>query len=202
MSREIQVLPSADAATPRQVKLVTAGFVLWALFWAGLGAWVATDVAELERLTTEAAGVAGSLAALSRFLSAVSHVAFIGHVASSGASALRSAAFSLRSNAASSRRGLAQLSVLLGLAISAIPVLPFAVLLVRLHAERWRERTALKAALADPARRLVAIRYLARRATSNLPYNELCDRRLNRKEEAEALARAELERLGLQRFWQ
>ncbi len=201
MAQEIHILPSADSATPRQVRAVTTAFAIWAVLWAALASWVAYDVGELARISDEALATGRALGRMAAALGTFAHTPFVGTFARAGASELLLAAASLRSSGLSSRDAIGQLSILLGLAVALIPVLPFGVLLARLHRERRRERGALERALASGGReRENAICYLAGRGYTNLPYHELVGP-AGGGQDTEAIARAELERLGLGRYW-
>lgn len=197
MAREIRILPSADNATPRQVRAATIGFLLWTGLWFGLATWVAIDISHLERLSAGALSIARSLGVLAHALSGFGRNGLIGSFVRTGTEQLGRASYSLSTTGRASRGALEQLSILLGLAVALIPVLPFSILLVRLLRQRRLEAASLQRALAGGGRRReVAIRYLTRRGLMNLPYRDLVDS-AGGAGGSEAVAKAELERLGL-----
>jgi hypothetical protein len=196
VAKEIHAFPSADEATPKQVRAVTIGFFVWIAFWVGLGTWVAIDV-EVARLPGAVEILACALRVVARTLAAAAHLPLVGGAAGSAAAHIDYMLQSVSGELGNSRAGLQQLSVLLGLAIAGLPVIPYAVLFIRLRLERRREALALRTALRDPSRREIAIRYLAGRALTNLPYHELFERASARPIEPESLAEAELQRLGI-----
>src|SRR5579875_2990474 len=115
MAREIRILPSADNATPRQMRAATLGFLLWAGLWFGLAAWVAIDISHLERLSAGATSIARSLSVLSSALSGLGRNGLIGSFVRTGSEQLGRASSSLSATGSASRGALEQLSVLLGL---------------------------------------------------------------------------------------
>ncbi len=201
MAREIHILPSADDATPKQVRAVTLGAALWLGLWIGLAVWVAVDVGRLEQLSAMAEHASHTLGTFARLLHGLDHLPLVGSALASASASLARTGASLRLSGTESRAGLQQLSILLGIAIAGLPILPFIAVFTRLRAERRREANALTSALADPERRPRAVRYLAGRATTNLPYRELFRPGREGQWEPEQLARAELERLGLGDHW-
>ena len=201
MAREIHILPSADDATPRQVRAVSVGAALSLVVWIGLAVWVAVDVGRLEQLSTMAGLASHTLGSFARLLGGLGHLPLVGSGLADASTRLSKTGASLALSGRESRAGLQQLSILLGVAIAGLPILPLIVVFARLRTERRREANALTSALADPESRPRAVRYLAHRAMTNLPYRALFSRGRKGPLEHEQLARAELERLGLGHRW-
>jgi hypothetical protein len=120
-----------------------------------------------------------------------------------GASVQRAGASAVRSGRTSGR-SVRRLSVLLGIALAAIPIAPVLAVYLPARVRWWRERRALAAvrtaAADDPRFEL----WLARRALERLPYRRVAaavERPWEPADEAaaRALATEELRRLGLER---
>lgn len=115
----------------------------------------------------------------------------------------REAGESAQESGAASRESVENLSVLLGLTIGLVPTLPLLAVWVPLRIRRARDVRALRAAIATHGDEPVFRRFLARRAVERLPYARLLrvapePWRDPSPEEERRLARAELERLGLE----
>ena len=201
MARELHILPSADDATPRQVRAATVASVLWVALWIGLAIWVSDEVGRLEQLSVMAEHASRTVGHFAGLLQGLDHVPFIGPALAAASVKLRGAGASLRRSGVESQAGLEQLSTLLAVAIAGLPIVPFVAIFVRLRTERRRESAALRSALENPERRKTAVRYLANRAMTNLPYHELFRDGVKEAWLPEQLAEAELRRLGLGDHW-
>lgn len=202
------MFPPADRATPAQTRAASVAFAGWLVVWLGLAAWVAADIYNLRQISTTVISTGQAVGTMATALGALSHLPLAGKAVHSAALQLHQTASSLLASGTSSRTGIGQLSYLLGISVALLPTVPFAVVFTRVRVARRRERQALQSALADPRRRPVAVRYLAGRAATNLPYPQLADvqrragaagRHASRQDR---LARAELDRLGLGAAWE
>lgn len=186
----------------RYVRVLDVLAVVWACLWIGIGYWVYHAVQGLGSLSNTVVFAGQAVEAAANALDALSHVPFvggqIGDLVESAHRAARSAVY----NGAASQDDIDTLAALLWAALALAPTTPLLVLYGLLR-RGWRHDVRSLTALADAYRDDDAFqRFLARRALERLPYRRLCrisDNPWRDYEEGrtEALARAELERIGL-----
>lgn len=190
---------------PRRL-LVVLDLVLlaWIAAWIYVGVAVGREVKELGRLSTTVSLAGGALVQTGDVVGSLGSVPFVGDDVGEVADRLRETGRSAQRNARVSRRSVEDLSILLGLSIGLIPTVPLAVLYVPLRVRWRREASTIKRALSRDPPDTALEGYLALRAAQNLPYERL--RAVSDDPAADiaqgrtqALAQAELERLGLRR---
>jgi len=194
-------MPTVPAfLSARAMRWLNVAVVIWAVFWVGLGAYTAYEVHALRTLSDTVVKAGKATVATGHALGAVGNIPFVGARVSSLAAQAVTAGHSAQASGASSRSTIDQLAILLGLGIGLIPTVPLLSLYLPLLVSWRRDRKAVRSAIAqwdgDPALE----EFLARRALAHLPFAEL--RELSHDgmtgfEDRDALAAAELRRLGL-----
>lgn len=194
-------MPSAPAfLSARAMRRLNVALAIWAVFWIGIAAYTAYEVAALRTLgdTVVKAGVATE--STGHALAAVGHLPFVGGQISHLATQAIAAGASARASGASTGTTVDRLAVLLGIAIALIPTVPLLGLYLPLRLSWRRDRNAVRRAIArwDGEPGLEA--FLAQRAIAHLPFEELrelgYDGTPGSPLNAE-LAAAELRRIGL-----
>lgn len=190
---------SADRKIIRGLDVAVA---VWAAIWLALAIVTALEVRSLRQLSTSLVRSSDVLADTADVLASIQDVPVIGSRVDEVQDSVRAAAESTRSSGLESRNNITDLSVLLGVLIFLIPVLPVGFLYLPLRVSWNREVNAIKEGLAvardDP--RFTA--FLAERALHNMGFEKLRDLGIQPwepvpSERQDELARAELERLGL-----
>ncbi|MCU4183106.1 hypothetical protein K6U06_01945 [Acidiferrimicrobium sp. IK] len=192
--RELRAYPRPETATPRQVRIGTALLAAWLVLLVGLAVWTGVEVHRLDRQSMLLASTGTTLTDTATGLRRLEHIPVVGAAVAAAARQVGAAGGKATASAATSKAGIDELAWLLGAAIAVIPAAPAVVVLGRFRLARRRERRALMAALADPARRGLAQRHLAGRAGRLLPYRDLAQLP---DTSVETLAAAEAARLGL-----
>ena len=185
------------------VRVVDGLVAFWVLLWLVVAASTAVTIWQLSSLgdtLTQSGEAVGSAA---EALRALGDLPLVGEGPRELAAEAGATAEQVIADGRTVTNRLRQLAVLLGLAIFFIPVTPLVGLWLPLRLRRAREARMIEQALVDdPGEPLD--RYLARRATTALPYEAVRSAfedgvgRLTREQER-ALADAELARMGLQR---
>jgi hypothetical protein len=188
----------------RLIRVLDVAAVIWIAGWIVLAVLVGREVRQLRQLsdTVVVAGVA--VEDTGDLLGSLQDVPFVGGRVSALAGQVRAAGRSARESGRASRTSTDDLSVLLALAIGLIPTLPLLGLYVPLRLAWTRESRAIRRALVEASNDRVLDEFLARRAVAALPYQDLRAVSANPYRDLEegrfdALARLELERLGLGR---
>lgn len=189
-------------SSARQAWLADAIAFIWVAGWVAAAIVVAIDVHRLASLADTEASAAGALQQIGNALVVLSHVPLVGGDLSNLAGSISATAISAKQSAIDARSSTTQLSWLLGLVIAIAPSLPVLALYIPFRWRRVREVHALRGALHDVARRDEAVRYLAARALTNLPYGDLTRISADPWRDFDdgqfaALAAAEAGRLGL-----
>jgi hypothetical protein len=186
----------------RSIRLVDLTIGLWILLWVGLGLLVTSQVRSLAKFSETIDLAADAVDQTADGLHPLGSLPFAGPRISVVESRLRATAANARVRAEESTNSVERLSIILGLTVALAPTVPVVAAYVSARRSRAREvravRRALMTAGGDPAFE----EFLARRAADRLAYHAL--RRISPNpwrdlEEGrfEALARAELDRLGI-----
>lgn len=196
-------MPSAPAfLSARAMRRLNVALAVWAVFWIGIAAYTAYEVAALRTLghTVVKAGVATE--STGHALAAVGHLPLIGGRISGLAAQAVAAGASARASGASTATTIDRLAVLLGIAIALIPTVPLLGLYLPLRLSWRRDRKAVRLAIARWDGDVGLEAFLAQRALAHLSFAELrelgYDGTPGSPPDAE-LAAAELRRLGLDR---
>jgi hypothetical protein len=196
-------MPSVPAfLSARAMRRLNVALAIWALFWIGIAAYTAYEVAALRALSQTVVKAGTATESTGHALAAVGHIPFVGGRISQLAAQAVAAGASARASGASTGTTIDQLAVLLGIAIALIPTVPLLGLYLPLRLSWRRDRNAVRQAVArwDGEPGLEA--FLAQRALAHLPFEELrqlgYDGMPGSPPDAE-LAAAELRRLGLDR---
>jgi hypothetical protein len=186
------------------MRLADVALVLWVALWIAMGFAVAHEVRALSELSGTVTEVGRATSEVGGAVESIGGLPLVGdRVSNVGASVQRAGASAVQSGR-SSGRSVRRLSVLLGIALAAIPIAPVLAVYLPRRVHWWRERRALagvRAAAGDDPRFQL---WLARRALERLPYRSVAsavERPWEPADEAaaRALAAEELRRLGLER---
>jgi hypothetical protein len=186
------------------MRLADVALVLWIALWIAVGFAVAHEVRALSELSGTVTEVGQATRQVGGAVESIGDLPLVGdRVGQVGASVERAGASAVHSGRTSGR-SVRRLSVLLGIALAAIPIAPVLAIYLPARVRWWRERRALSAVRAaaddDPRFEL----WLARRGLERLPYRRIAavaERPWEPADErtAHALAHEELRRLGLGR---
>jgi hypothetical protein len=190
---------------PHRLLLLDAAVIAWAVVWVGVAIAIGREVQSLSALADTVTRVGGAVEASGRALGEIGAAPVVGDSLSAPAESIEAAGASAVQSGRASADSVNDLSLLLGLSIAVIPALPLICLYIPLRLALGRERqTALALAREagdDPRFR----RFLARRSLESSPYHRL--RRVTPEPwrayvegRYDELARAELERLGIERM--
>lgn len=188
----------------RLVRILDAVAVLWVILWIVLALLVGREVRNLRELsdTVVTAGVA--VEQTGGLVRTLGNVPFLGSRVSGVADQVEAAGRSAQESGRDSRDSTENLSVLLALCIGLIPTLPLLGLYLPLRWTWTHEARAMRRALRSRPNDPLLTEFLARRAVVNFSYDRLLavsQQPYRDLEEGrhDALARLELERLGIQR---
>jgi hypothetical protein len=194
-------MPSVPAfLSARAMRRLNVALAIWALFWIGIAAYTAYEVAALRTLGHTVVKAGAATESTGHALAAVGHLPFVGGQISNLAAQAIAAGASARASGAATAASIDRLAVLLGIAIALIPTVPLLALYVPLRLGWRRDRNAVRGAVARWDGELGLEAFLAQRALAHLPFEELreigYDGTPGSPSNAE-LAAAELRRLGL-----
>ncbi len=188
----------------RLVRILDVVAVLWVALWIVLALLVGREVRNLRELsdTVVTAGVA--VEQTGGLVRTLGSVPFLGNRVSGVADQVEAAGRSAQESGRDSRDSTENLSVLLALCIGLIPTLPLLGLYLPLRWTWTHEARAVRRALRARPNDPLLTEFLARRAVVNFSYDRLLavsQQPYRDLEEGrhDALARLELERLGIQR---
>lgn len=192
---------SADKKT---IRLLDVGVVAWAAIWLALGIVTAMEVRSLRQLSTTLVRSSDVLADTADVLAAIEDIPVVGSQVEDVKASVRTAADSTRESGLASRENIKDLSLLLGVLIFLIPLLPVLFLYLPLRISWSRELDTIERGIKEAGGDESFKDFLARRALANLGSDRLHEMGIapwatldqDRRDE---LARAELERLGLPR---
>lgn len=186
----------------RRRHLVTAFISVWVLVWVVVGVFTGLQVHKLTEVSDSLLQSGKALDTAGSALQAVGGLPVVGERAEGFGDEVRTTAEEVQRAGASSRETVQSVSILLGLALVLVPVVPVVALYAPLRVSLARQRAAVARALRQSEQHLRLEEFLANRAVQNLPYDTLSqvsadpwgdlERRAYRQ-----LANAELTRLGL-----
>ena len=196
-------MPSVPAfLSARAMRRLNVALAIWVVFWIGLGAYTAYEVAALRSLSQTVVKAGAATESTGHALEAVSRIPFVGDRIGHLARQAVAAGASARTSGASSAATVDRLAVLLGIAIALIPTVPLLALYLPLLLGWRRDRAAVRRAVARWEGESSLEAYLAQRALGHLTFEELQELGYDGTEGAPTnaeLAVAELRRLGLDR---
>jgi hypothetical protein len=163
----------------------------WLIAWIIMGIQVGREVGQLGDLSDTAVLAGTAIEQTADVLDQIGRIPLLGTPVGDLADSIRRAGTSARQNGAATRDDVHDLSVLLGISIALIPTIPLAAVWIPLRVRWRRERQAVERALATGSPDLE--RLLAERARTSLPLDQVLALAADRQ----ALAHAELERLGV-----
>ncbi len=184
------------------MRALDIALVLWCAGWIALALVVGREVRGLGKVseTVVAAGVAleqagGALASLDRVPVVGDDVVAVGE-------RTQEAGRSARRSGRASRESVDNLSILLALSIGLVPTVPLLAFYAPFRIARARDIRRVRRLLETQGRTPDVVNLLARRAAYAMAYHRLLDVTLSPSTDVdegrqEALAQAELERLGL-----
>ena len=175
---------------------------LWVLLWLVVGAVTGLQVRQLTEVSDSLVESAEALDVAGVALQDIGRLPLVGERPEALGNEVRETAQEIDRAGRSSRETVRTVSVLLGLALALIPIVPVVAVYLPLRRAGNRERRAVKRALAGTPDDPVLEEYLARQAVHNLPYSTLRDVSTDpwgdlRRGSFRRLANAELTRLGL-----
>lgn len=189
-------------ADHRSVAVMDGVAVFWLVLWLVVAGLTGYEVWSLTRLSDSAVISAQAADSAGQALEGLSEIPLVGEQPGELGSEVRTAAADVQESAARTREDVRQLAVLLGLAIFLIPSSPVLGWYLPARMRRRREIQSLRGHL-DGGRPDPSLgSYLAHQALVNLTYTEVMAVTRDpsgdvREGRYEALALAELDRLGL-----
>lgn len=192
------------APTRRTIRTVDLVLVVWAAVWVAIGSLVAMDMRDLRDLSDSLVFAGRTLQQAGERLTTLQDVPFLGEDLARVGEQLQEAGRRAVVNGQTSRSSIDSTSILLGVAIAGIPSLPLFGLYLPVRLSWAREVRSLRRKLQEAPDDPVFLEYLARRAIDRLPYDALREVSEHPWQDVEmgrfeALADAELRRLGLSR---
>jgi hypothetical protein len=193
--------PTAGA---RLVRVLDVVAVLWVVLWIVLALLVGREVRDLRDLSDTVVTAGLAVEQTGGLVRKLDNVPFLGDQVSGVAQQVEEAGRSAQESGRDSRDSTEDLSVLLALCIGLIPTLPLLGLYLPLRWAWTHDARAVRRAFRSRPNDPLLIEFLARRAVINFSYDHLLsasDQPYRDLEEGryDALARLELERLGIQR---
>lgn len=178
------------------------GVVLWIIIWVTMSIATFIEVRSLRQLSTTLMRSSDVLADTADVLGSIEDVPLVGSEVEEVHTSVRAAAESARASGLESRDNISDLSILLGVVIFLVPVVPVLFLYLPLRLAWKREVAAISSAIAASGDDPTFKEFLARRATQNLGFHRLQELGINpwralESERYEELSKAELERLGI-----
>lgn len=183
-------------------RLLPVVVALWVLLWLVAGAVTGYQVRQLTEVSDSLVESAEALDSAGIALQDIGRLPIIGERPEALGNEVRETAREIDRAGTASRETVRTVSVLLGLALVLIPVVPVVAVYLPLRMAGNRERRAVKRTLAGTPNDPVLEEYLARQAVHNLPYSTLREVTTDpwgdlRRGSFRHLANAELTRLGL-----
>lgn len=193
---------STFALPPARRRTVTVLIGLWAVLWLVVGVVTGLQVRQLTDVSDSLVESAEALDVAGVALQDIGRLPLVGERPEALGNQVRETALEIDRAGAASRETVRTVSMLLGLALVLIPIVPIVAVYVPLRRAGNRERRAVKRALAGSTHDGLLEEFLAHRAVNNVPYDTL--RQVSedpwgdlRRGSFRRLANAELTRLGL-----
>jgi hypothetical protein len=191
-------------ASRRQTWAVDLGLLVWTVLWILVGSLVAIQMRDLRELSDSLTFAGRSLEDAGNRLSSLEGVPFVGPDLARVGAQLREGGRRAVHNGATTRQSIDSTSLLLAVAVAAVPTLPLLALYVPIRWARARDVRAVRRGMAESGEDPAFLEFLARRAMERLPYRVLRDVTPTPWRDLETgrylpLAEAELRRLGLSR---
>jgi hypothetical protein len=182
------------------VRVYDVAFVLWVVAWLAVGAASIYQAQQLRQLSDAAIAAGGALDETADALTELRDLPLVGAGLGEIEDRVRTAAARASDGGREAERDIRNFSIMLGLTVALVPILPLLAVYLPLRRAWARERRSIREGLRRGDR--VLDEYLARRALARLPYEEV--RGLGGgsdpvREATRALADAELGHLGLER---
>ncbi len=196
---------SVRTADEPTIRLLDGLLLGWVALWIVVGVLSGVTMWQLSELGDTVSTSGSAIGSAGRALESLGDIPVIGDRPAEVGRETSVAAADIEARGVQVKGQLRQLSILLGLAITFIPITPVAGLYLPLRISRRREVTNLRQALRDHPDDEGLDRYLATRALEMLPYSEV-HRLVEESEDPHSsnaagrtrrLADAELTRLGL-----
>ena len=175
---------------------------LWVVLWLVVGVVTGLQIRQLTEVSDSLVESAEALDVAGTALQDIGRLPLVGERPEALGNQVRETALDIDRAGAASRETVRTVSVLLGVALVLIPIVPVVAVYLPLRRAGNRERRAVKRALADTSHDPLLEEFLAHHAVQNLPYDML--RRVSpdpwgdlRRGSFRRLANAELTRLGL-----
>jgi len=183
-------------------RLVTIAVAVWVIAWLVVGVVTAIQIRNLQEVSDSITESGQALDTAGTALQDIGRLPVVGERPRQLGNQVRHTAAEVQEAGASSRETVRWVSVLLGLALVLIPVVPVVGVYVPLRVARSRRRRAIARALAAPRPDPVLEQFLAHHAVHNLPYDTLREVSADpwgdlQRGSYRRLANAELTRLGL-----
>ncbi len=181
---------------------LSVAVLLWVVLWLVVGAVTGFQVRQLTEVSDSLVESADALDVAGIALQDIGRLPLVGERPEALGNQVRETAREIDRAGAASRETVRTVSVLLGLALVLIPVVPVVAVYLPLRRAGARERKVVKRALADGGHDPLLEEFLAHRAVQNLPYDTLREVSADawgdlRRGSFRRLANAELTRLGL-----
>ena len=181
---------------------LTVLVVLWGLLWLAAGAVTGHQVRQLTKVSDSLVESAEALDVAGIALQDIGRLPLVGERPKALGNQVRETSQEVDRAGTASRATVRTVSVLLGLALVLIPIVPVLAFYLPLRMAGSRERRAVKRALTGAPDDPVIEEYLAHEAVHNLPYSTLRQVSTDpwgdlRRGSFRRLANAELTRLGL-----
>ena len=183
-------------------RLLSVAVALWVVLWLVVGAVTGLQVRQLTEVSDSLVESADALNVAGLALQDIGRLPLVGDRPNKLGNQVRETAREIDRAGAASRETVRTVSVLLGLALVLIPIVPVVAVYLPLRRAGNRERTAVKRALAGDPIDPGLEEYLAHQAVHNLSYDRLREVSTDpwgdlRRGSFRRLANAELTRLGL-----
>ena len=190
------------AMTAGRRRSLSVVVMLWVVLWLVVGAVTGYQVRQLTQVSDSLVESADALDVAGIALQDIGRLPVVGERPEALGNQVRATAGDIDRAGAASRETVRTVSVLLGLALVLIPVVPVVAVYLPLRRAGSRERKAVKRALEDGGQDPGLEEFLAHRAVQNLPYDTLREVSADpwgdlRRGSFRRLANAELTRLGL-----
>lgn len=190
------------SADKRLIRLLDVAVVAWAGLWLALAVVTAMEVRSLRQLSTTLVRSSDVLADTADVLAAIEDIPVVGSRVEDVQSSVRTAAESTRESGFQSRDNIKDLSILLGVLIFLVPLLPVVFLYLPLRISWSREVEFIEKGISEAGDDPAFTDFLAQRAIQNLGFARLQELGVTPWEavpegKRDELARAELERLGV-----